>query len=241
MIDLHCHILPGVDDGARTIDDSVAMARMAAAAGTKTIVATPHMLHPQFHVPGPLARVKLEEVRAALAEAKVEIEVVLAGEIHWAGDVPALLASGELLPLCESRKYILFELPSSHVPGPFREVCWRFQLAGIFPVLAHPERNAGLAADVESIRPYRDAGIPIQVTAMSLTGDFGRRARKVAETWLSEGLVDLVASDGHSCRSRPPVLDQAARIVRKVAGPTAEDWVLREVPRRLLAGEPVLG
>ena len=241
MIDLHCHILPGVDDGAKSIEDSVAMARMAAAAGTKTIVATPHMFHPIFHVPGPVARAKLEEVRAALAAAKVEIEIVPAGEIHWTDDIPGKLASGELIPLCETRKYILFELPSTHVPGPFREVCWRLQLAGVFPVLAHPERNAGFAEDPESIRPIRDAGIPVQITAMSLTGDFGRRAKKVSEAWLAEGLIDLVASDGHSCRSRPPVLDGAARVVRKLAGPSAEDWVFREVPRRLLAGEAVLG
>jgi len=264
VIDLHCHILPGVDDGARTIEDSVAMARMAEAAGTKTIVATPHMVHPQFHVPGPLARTKLAEVRAALAAAGVAVEVVLAGEIHWFEDVEGGLASGELLPLSEpprrgifatredplgggpeargeTRKYILFELPSTHVPGPFRDLCWKLQLAGIFPVLAHPERNAGLAEDDDALRALRDAGVPVQITAMSLTGAFGRGPRKVSERWLAAGLVDLVASDGHSCRTRPPVLDEAARAIRKMAGPTAEDWLLREVPRRLLAGEPVLG
>lgn len=241
MIDLHCHILPGVDDGAKSIEDSVAMARMAADAGTKTIVATPHMLHPMFHVPGPVARAKLAEVRAALAAAQVDVEVVLAGEIHWADDVPERLASGDVLPLCETRRYILFELPANHVPGPFRDLCWRLQLAGIFPVLAHPERNAELAEDTAAVQALRDAGIPIQVTAMSLTGDFGRRARRAAERWLADGMVDLVASDGHSCRSRAPVLDGAARVVRKIAGASAEDWVLREVPRRLLAGEPVLG
>ncbi len=241
MIDLHCHILPGVDDGARTIEDSVAMARMAAAAGTKTICATPHMLHPQFHVPGPVAKAKLVEVRAAIAAAGIEIDVVLAGEIHWSPDVPQHLASGEVLSYGAERKYILFELPMSHVPHATREVMWRFQMAGIFPVLAHPERNADFERNPDLIHEFRDAGIPCQITAMSLAGDFGRKARKISERWLAEGAIDLLASDGHSARGRPPTLDSAARIVRKVAGETVEDWLTREVPRRILVGEPVLG
>jgi protein-tyrosine phosphatase len=241
MIDVHCHILPGVDDGARTIEDSVAMARMAADAGTTKIVATPHMNHPQFHVPGPLAKTKLAEVRAAIEAAKIPVEIVLAGEIHWSSDIPAQLASGEVLPYCAEHRYILFELPASHVPDATREVMWKFQLAGIFPVLAHPERNADFERNPDLIHEYRDAGIPCQITAMSLAGDFGRRARKVSERWLEEGAIDLLASDGHSARGRPPTLDAAARIVRKTAGETVEDWVTREVPRRILAGEPVLG
>jgi protein-tyrosine phosphatase len=241
MIDLHCHILPGVDDGAKTIDDSVAMARMAAAAGTKVICATPHMLHPQYHVPGDVAKRKVEEVRAAVKAAGIDLEIVLAGEIHWSTEIPERLASGEVLPYCEERKYILFELPMSHVPHATREVMWKFQMAGIFPVLAHPERNADFESNPDLIHEYRDAGIPCQITAMSLVGDFGRRARKVAERWLAEGSIDLLASDGHSARGRPPTLADAARIVRKQRGSTLEDWVTREVPRRILAGEPVLG
>lgn len=241
MIDLHCHILPGVDDGARTLDESVEMARMAAAAGTTTIVATPHMLHPQFHVPGDLARRKLELVRGALADAEVDVEVVLGGEIHFNAEVEAKLDSGELLPLCESRRYILFELPATHVPGAFRELVWRLQMRGIFPVLAHPERNMDFERNPDSIHAVRAAGVPIQVTAMSVTGAFGRRAKKVAKRWLKEGVVDLIASDGHGPGRRPPVMDEAARTVRKLGGATMEEWVTFEVPRRILAGEPVLG
>ena len=241
MIDLHCHILPGVDDGARTIEDSVAMARMAADAGTKTICATPHMLHPQYHVPGDVAKAKLAEVRAAVAAAKIPIEIVLAGEIHWSTEIQPRLATGELLPYCRDRTYILFELPMSHVPHATREVMWQFQLAGIFPVLAHPERNADFERNPDLIHEYRNAGVPCQITAMSLTGDFGRRAKKISQRWLAEGAIDLVASDGHSARGRPPTLDAVAKLVRKQAGDSVEDWLTCEVPRRILAGEPVLG
>ncbi len=241
MIDLHCHILPGVDDGAETVEESVAMAAMAAAAGTRTIVATPHMLHPQFHVPGAVAKRKLEEVRAAIAAAQIPVDMVLAGEIHWSAEIEERLASGELLPLCAERRYILFELPTSHVPHATREVMWRLQMAGIFPVLAHPERNLEFESDPDLVHAFRAAGVPIQVTAMSLTGEFGRRARKLSERWLAEGAIDLIASDGHGTRGRPPVLDAAARRVRRQAGETVESWLLAEVPRRLLSGEPVLG
>lgn len=239
MIDLHCHILHGVDDGAQTLEEAVDMARMAEEAGTRTIVATPHMLHPMFHVPGDLARQKVTELRQALELAKVDVEIVLGGEIHWSSEIPQRLATGELIPLCETRKYILFELPFNHVPAPTREVCWQLQMEGIFPVLAHPERNLEFERNPDAIIPYHDAGIPIQVTAMSLTGDFGRRAKKLSRRWVKEGLVDLVASDGHSTGRRPPVMDRAARIVRELRGPTEEQLVTEEVPRRILAGEPV--
>ena len=241
MIDLHCHILPGVDDGARTMEESIAMARMAVESGTRTIVATPHMLHPQFHVPGDLARRKVEQVRTALVEASVDIEIVLGGEIHYSAEVEEKLDSGELIPLCSTRRYILFELPSSHVPSAFRDLVWRLQMKGIFPVLAHPERNADFERRPDAIHEVRAAGVPIQVTAMSLTGKFGRKARKVAKRWIKEGVVDLVASDGHGCARRPPVMDEAARVVRKLGGASMEEWVTYEVPRRILAGEPVLG
>jgi protein-tyrosine phosphatase len=241
VIDLHCHILPGVDDGARTIEDAVEMARIAAAAGTTTICATPHMLHPQFHVPGPVAKGKLADLRAALAVAGVAVEVVLAGEIHWSDEIEKGLASGELLPYCAERRYVLLELPMSHVPHAARDVVWRLQMAGVFPVLAHPERNADFERNPDLIHEYRSAGVPCQVTAMSLTGAFGRRARKVSERWLAEGAIDILASDGHSTDRRPPTLDEAARVVRRQGGESLEQWVTREVPRRILAGEPVLG
>ncbi len=241
MIDLHSHILPGVDDGARTIMDSIEMARQAVAAGTKTIVATPHMLHPQFHVPGPVAKAKLEEVRAALVAENLDLDVLLGGEIHYSAEIAERLDTGDVLPLCEERRYILFELPFSHVPDVTRQLCWELQLKGIFPVLAHPERNLDFERDPDLVHQFRDAGIPIQVTAMSLTGDFGYRSKKVSRRWLAEGVVDLVASDGHSARRRPPVMDKAAKLVRKLAGESAEQWVTQEVPRRILAGEPVLG
>src|SRR5262249_39973985 len=154
---------------------------------------------------------KLAEVRAALVDARVSVDVVLAGEIHWSSEVEEKLASGEVLPLCEERRYILFELPMSHVPHAAREVMWKLQMTGVFPVLAHPERNLDFERNPDLIQEFRQAGVPCQVTAMSLAGAFGRRARKISERWLAEGSIDLVASDGHSPRGRPPTLDAAAR------------------------------
>jgi len=187
-----------------------------------------------------VAKERHAELVAALRQAQIPLEVALAGEIHWSVEIPERLARGELLPLSAERGYILFELPATHVPHAFREVCWQLHLAGIYPVLAHPERNLEFERDPDSILPLREAGIPVQITAMSLTGAFGRRARKVSRRWLEAGMVDLVASDGHSTRARPPLLADAARAVRKIGGSTLEDWVLTEVPRRILGGEPVV-
>lgn len=240
MIDLHCHILPGVDDGAKSIEESVAMARMAAVGGTKVIVATPHMRHPQFHVPGSLAATKLAEVRAALAAAGVPVEVVPGGEIHWSSGIAEGLASGELLALGAAHRSILFELPYSHVPPAFRDVVFKLQIAGTAVVLAHPERIVELQDSPGKIEEYRNAGILVQVTAQSLTGEFGRRPQKTAERWLSQGWIDLVASDGHNTLKRPPTLDGAARAIRRAKGDTEAQRLLEEIPRRVLAGEPIL-
>ncbi|MCG3135968.1 MAG: Tyrosine-protein phosphatase YwqE [Planctomycetes bacterium] len=240
MIDLHCHILPGVDDGAKTIEESVAMARAAAVAGTKVIVATPHMRHPQFHVPGSLAATKLAEVRAALEAARVPVEVVPGGEIHWSAGIADGLRSGELLGIGAAHRWILFELPYSHVPPSFREIAWQLQLSGTQIVLAHPERIVEFQDHPGKIEDWRNAGILVQVTAQSLTGEFGKRPQKTAERWLAAGHIDLVASDGHNTLKRPPTLDGAARAIRRAGGDTLAQRLLHEVPRRIVAGEALI-
>lgn len=238
MIDLHAHILPGVDDGARSLEESLEMARIAAADGTRVLVATPHQRHPAgYHVTRPVAEEKLEEVRAAVLAEGIDLEIRLAAEIHFSEGIAGAVEEGELIPLSSSGRYFLFELPVTSVPGNIHEVVFSLQTAGCFPVLAHPERNFEVMRDASVALDLRDRGVLIQITAMSVTGGFGRASEKASRKLLRSGAVDVIASDAHNSRRRAPGLSAAVdRAARIVGGERAERMVTVN-PDRILRGE----
>lgn len=238
MIDLHSHFLFDVDDGARTIEDSLEMLRLAREDGVRTMVATPHQRHPAgYDVPPALARARLLEIEAAVAREGLDIELRLAAEIHFSEDIPGGLASGLLLPLSENGRYFLLELPVTTIPGNIREVIFGFQLAGRFPVLAHPERNFEVMDNPAIARDLSERGVLMQVTAMSITGAFGRKSEKAAKKLLKWGVVDVIASDTHNPLRRPPGLADGVAVAARIVGAEEAESLVTEVPRRILAGE----
>ncbi len=240
MIDIHTHILPGVDDGARTMEDAVAMVKAAVRAGTRTIVATPHMLHPQWSVDAEIALKTAEELRVELARKRIKVNVHVGGEVYLREDLVEQFDDRRILPLCGTGRYMLIELPFNHEPSETRQRFRHLQSEGIHPVVAHPERNMAFARDPDQVQQLRNSGVPIQIDAGSFFGSFGDRAKLLADRWLADGCVDAIASDTHSLKRRPPSLKKAAKYVRKQAGSSAEDWVTFEAPRRILAGERVI-
>ncbi len=213
MIDLHCHILPAIDDGPRDVETSVAMAGMAAADGITHIVATPHFRYGE--------RPAAEEIRNALG--------VLDDAVKKAGKKMRLLAGADIrltyellagiekrdLPTINGSRYFLLELPDFIPPnlgGFFR----RAALSGFVPVITHPERNYSLLSFPQKVRELRDAGVLFQLTAMSITGGFGGRIRSFAHMMLRRGLADFVASDAHDIADRTPVLSDAYRDVSRM-------------------------
>jgi protein-tyrosine phosphatase len=237
VIDLHHHCLPGVDDGPPTLAEAVAQCRAAAADGIRTVVATPHRFHPQFDVPPDAARAAHAALTAALAAEGVDLEILLGHEVHWHGDAPAALKDGGALRLGGNARWFLLELPASHCPPYLDRIVFDLHLAGQYPVLAHPERNAELAADAERVRALRRQGVRVQVTASALTGEFGRRAQKASEAWLAEGLVDFLATDAHGPERRPPRLRAAVERAARAIGREAAERLVVDNPRRVLRGE----
>ncbi len=237
MIDLHHHCLPGVDDGPETLEAAVAQCREAYADGIRTILATPHRRHPQYDVPPEAARAACGALRAALEREGIPLDLRLGHEIHYSSDIVGGLAAGELLPMGEAPRWFLFELPASHVPGNLEAMIFEMHLAGRYPVLAHPERNRELADDTARLERIRGQGVPVQVTAMSLTGDFGRWPRKAAEKWLKKGLVDLLATDAHDTAKRPARLADSVDRAAKIVGREEAERLVLGNPARILAGE----
>jgi protein-tyrosine phosphatase len=237
VIDLHSHFLYDVDDGARTLEDSMAMVRAAAADGTRFLLATPHQCHPAgYHVEPELARERLAEIQREVVEEGIPIGLGLAAEIHFTEEIPEGIAAGRLLPLSEAGRFFLLELPVTSVPGNIHEVIFAYQTAGCFPVLAHPERNFEVMERPEIARDLRERGVLLQLTAMSITGEFGRKSEKASKKLLKWGAVDVIASDTHNPRRRPPGLSRAVKAAGKIVGKDRAELMVTEAPDRILKG-----
>ncbi|HNX50074.1 MAG TPA: hypothetical protein PKL08_07925 [Thermoanaerobaculaceae bacterium] len=230
MIDLHVHVLPGLDDGPQTLEESVGMCRLAAADGVKAMVATPHQQHEEWENTNVAEIMRLcHEVEAA---ASGVVRILPGGEVRASMGIPADLERGEpggLIPLAGSR-YVLVE-PS---PFPFapslEELVYELGVAGWRTILAHPERYGYLAEETERLRVLVKRGALLQVTAASVLGANGRRAEAAARYLLQHRLAHFLASDGHDCHGRAPLLANAARFV-------ASHWG-EDLAQTLILGNP---
>lgn len=235
MIDLHSHILPGIDDGAREWDDTLALLREAAEDGTRTIVATPHF-HPGVYAPpGPEVRRLVEEARARARAEGIEIWIEPGHEVRGMAGIIPRVRSGEILTF-PGGKYLLLELPSMEVPRYLDDLLFELEMGDVTPILAHPERNRGLAKEPERLAELIDRGVRTQVTGASLFGAYGPHAQEAAELFFRRGLVHLVASDGHVPLHRPPLLGAAREAVEVLIGAFRSRKIFEVNPRRVLDG-----
>jgi len=232
MVDLHCHLLPGIDDGAQHIEESVEMCRRAALDGCTAIVATPHQRTEPWD---PRDVAALGELRRGLQERIGTSLVLLPGaevriDSELLDELERLPESG-LLPLAGSR-YLLLEFHRAPSPAgidPF-DLLHELQVAGWRPIFAHPEFIPWLAVDPDLAAALVERGALFQLTAMSVTGDFGRRPQAVCETFLDRRLAHFVASDAHGPARRPPGLTRARQAIAERCG--------EELARRLVVDNP---
>lgn len=239
MIDLHCHLLPGVDDGAHHLEEALEMCRMAAADGCDTIVATPHLRHEHWANDD---RAELEARWQQLRQAAAEIiDVRLGGEIAVSSESARELESlpeGNLLTLAGSR-YLLLELHHQGLgPDPI-ELIHELRVAGWQPVIAHPERIPWLARDYDLIDELVECGAHLQLTAMSVLGRLGERVSELCSALLEDGLVSFVASDAHGVRRRPPGLAAAFRFVAANWGEVEARRIFIDNPGAVLDNRPL--
>lgn len=229
MIDLHCHILPGIDDGPELMEESIEMARMAVADGIGTIVATPHVKDLPY--PPDLIPARVEAFRQALRAQKIPLNV-LAG-----ADVSALLEPALLAPFTlNATGYLLFEFPHSHMPQNAGQLLFNAILAGLRPIITHPERNPSVVRSPQLLFDLVEAGALVQVTAESLTGGFGDAARLCATYLLRKQMVHFLASDAHSSRGRIPQLSRGVAAAAQLVGRDAALQLVTANPACVLAG-----
>ena len=207
MIDLHTHILPGIDDGAADLSVSLAMAIAAVADGVTDLACTPHILPGLYHNAGPQIRQATQALQRALDEHGIPLKLVFGADIHIVPDFVEGLSSGRLLSLGDSR-YVLVEPPHHTAPPRLEEVFFSLIVAGYVPILTHPERLSWIKSHYAMFQRLGDAGVWMQVTAGSLSGAFGRSAQYWAERMLEEGRVHILATDCHDTERRPPNLSR---------------------------------
>jgi len=239
LVDLHCHLLPGLDDGAATWDDALAMARMAAGDGVSTVVATPHQAGGAGRISGRMIRDRVEQLQELIGRHDVPLQVLPGAEIRVEPELVDDLRCGELLTLADRGRHVLLEMPHD-VYLPVDRLLSGLGALGVVGILAHPERNSGIIAQRDALFPLVEAGCLLQVTAGSLVGRFGARVQKFARWLVGQGLVHFVGSDAHGPGSRRPLLRYAFDCLVALAGyETAVDLCCRN-PGLVAAGEDAI-
>jgi protein-tyrosine phosphatase len=217
-VDIHCHILPGFDDGALCLKEAIHMAKLAERSGITTIIATPHHANGLYECKADAVKAAVSELNGHLREAEVRVIILPGQEIRIHSDLLNGLQSGDILTLNET-SYILLELPTMHVPEYLEEMLYELSLRKLVPVIAHPERNAVLLRDHKRILRYRELGALLQITAQSVTGLFGKKIQKFAMALCKEHLVHFVASDAHNTTTRSGQLAVAYELLQGRLGP----------------------
>jgi protein-tyrosine phosphatase len=236
MVDIHHHLLWGLDDGARDFDTSVAMAKASAADGVTAIVCTPHA-NGQYTFDPKLNRQKAEELQARLDADGVKLQIGLGCDFHLSYDNIQDAQQNPTRYSVNGHGYVMVEIPDYGVPKTLNETFYDLQLAGLTPVLTHPERNPTLQADLPRLAEWMRGGVLVQVTGDSVTGKMGKAAEKVAHQLLERRWVHFLATDAHGMKARPPRLSQARDLVAKKYGAEYAESLVTTNPQAVFNGD----
>jgi protein-tyrosine phosphatase len=231
MIDLHSHILPGVDDGATDLDVALQMARMAVEDGIQVMACTPHFMPGMYDNTAHDIRNRVSQFQSILNNEGIPLQLVVGCDGHIRPDFLAKLRSNEMLRLNDSR-YVLFEPPHNIVPQRLDDLMFNILVAGYVPILTHPERLKWIEQSFDLVEKLFQQGVWMQITAGSLTGRFGSRPQYWSQKMLAEGMIHILATDAHNLKSRPPVLSGAYELAVKEVG--------LDEAQNLVLGRPVI-
>ncbi len=232
MIDIHCHILPGIDDGPSDIKESIEMAKIASLDGITKIVATPHIkdtLHPVAAI-----KKSIGVLSNRLTEMGIPVEILQGADVSAMLDVSLL--EGYTI---NNTNYILIEFPHSHLPKNAKEVLFRMIIKGYYPIITHPERNISVIKNPDLLFELTGAGSLVQITADSLTGAFGADIKECAFYLLKKGAVSFIATDAHSSFQRRPVLSKGLKVAERIIGKMRATNLVTLNPQAVLSGKPL--
>lgn len=229
MIDIHSHILPEVDDGARSLEEALEMARIALADGIQQMVCTPHMFNGISRNPEPAEVV--DRVGALQQAVGAEgLRLLPGNEVHISHQLVQQARSNRVTKL-NCKNYMLVEFPTMTAPDAAKELFRQLQVNGVHPILVHPERNLQLQSRPSMVANFVASGVYVQVTAMSITGEFGKAAKNCAQSLLRHNCVHFLATDAHRADRRPPILSRGRDAAAEIIG--------AENAQRLVYGNPL--
>ena len=237
MVDIHSHVVWGLDDGATDIEQSLSMLRAAAASGTTDIVATPHS-NAEFTYQAELLEERMRELALRTGGTP---RIHRGCDFHLSFDNIDEVLQGLGRYSINGKQYLLVECPDFHVGKHTEKVLQRLIDSGVVPIVTHPERNPVLQEDLSRVEEWVELGCLVQVTALSISGGFGRKAGGTASRLLARGLVHVVASDAHDPEHRHPRLDEAYGIVRSRYGEEEADTLFTHNPQAIIDGVPLAG
>ncbi len=230
MIDIHAHILPGLDDGPSSMEESMEMARLAYEDGTKTMVATPHNRDVVSTSSWPDVRSLVNQMNRHLDSEGIDLRLLLGMENHLEMDIPDQLEKGLAVPI-ENTQYILVELPFEVYPFYTDDVLFQIQLRGFRPIIVHPERTNAIQEDPQILVDLIEKGALSQVTSDSILGRFGKNVEEFTKEILKQNLVHIIASDCHTAYgSRKPSMSEGLHAAAKVVGHLAANMMVNDIP-----------
>ncbi|KIL43017.1 tyrosine-protein phosphatase [Jeotgalibacillus campisalis] len=233
MIDIHCHILYGVDDGPQNETETLALLHQAIEDGVTDIIATPHHRNRHFINEKKDVLILVDKVNSLAQENRLSITIHPGQEVRIYGEIAEDYARDEILNLAGKTNYVLVELPSSQVPAYTERVLYEMQVAGLIPIIAHPERNSAIMEDPGKLYSLINQGALSQVTAASIAGDFGKKIQKFSIELVEHQLAHFIASDAHDTRHRGFAMKRAQKAIESAHG---HDFGVFENADRLLKG-----
>jgi protein-tyrosine phosphatase len=237
-IDLHTHILPGLDDGAQDLAQALAMARIAQADGIGALVATPHNVSWPARDHRPEIESATRALNEAIEAAGLRVVVLPGVEAYLTPDICRQVKIGQAFALAHSA-YILVELPASAYPLYTEQAIFELQVMGLSVILAHPERNAVIEREPARLVPLVERGVLVQLTAASIVGAFGPEVQQTAHYLLRSKLAHVIASDAHGTGYRSPALREAVEIAGGLIGAERAAVMVDATPRAVLGGRPI--
>lgn len=238
MIDIHCHILPRLDDGPAKMEETLEMCRLACDGGVSAIIATPHMFNGMFYTNRKLILEAYAMAKEALASEGIPVKLYVGADLHLVSELRDKLRDKEAVTLNHGR-YFLLELPSRVLPPNLNEVVEDLVSDDLVPIITHPERNEAILQREEILLDMLRRGALCQITAMSVTGAFGQSCERFSRALIKAGAVHFIASDAHSTRWRGPGLSEAVKVAEELVGEEGARRLVHDNPAAVLESRPI--
>lgn len=235
MIDLHCHILPGLDDGAQNLEEAVEMAGIAERDGIEKIVATPHFFRNNFvHEDLSIIKERRRELSRALEAKNIQVEILCGAEVHISHNLIDEIRKNRSYLVLNQSSYMFVEFPSEHVFSGVKELFFELMSEGIMPIIAHPERNSVFARNPSFLYELVQMGALTQANSGSFSGIYGSEAEEAVFRFLELNLIHFIGSDGHNRRSLVPRLSEAVKRAEIVLGKKEAKALVADNPKAVL-------